>query len=158
VSASRLVLAPTARDAIVDHAREGGARRPPVEVCGVLVGQQTATGDRVTDARRVANVADDPTARYELDPEATLAVVEDVTDAGADVVGFYHSHPNGPAEPSPVDRELATWTGYVYLVVSLAGSEPVISAWRWTGEEFERLAVEREGSPVDERESSGEEP
>jgi proteasome lid subunit RPN8/RPN11 len=158
VSTSRLVLAPGVRADVFDHAREGAARTPPVEVCGVLAGVQATAGDRVTDVRRVANVADDPTTRYELDPAATLAAIDEVTAAGTDVVGFYHSHPTGPAEPSPVDRELATWPGYVYLVVSLAETEPVLSAWRWTGERFERLRVEREASPDAEREPSGEEP
>jgi proteasome lid subunit RPN8/RPN11 len=158
VNTSRLVLAPGVQSDIVDHAREGAARTPPVEVCGVLTGVQASTGDRVTDVRRVANVADDPTTRYELDPAATLAAIEEVTDAGTDVVGFYHSHPAGPAEPSAVDRELASWSGYVYLVVSLAGAEPVLSAWRWTGEEFERLRVDREASPDPEREPPGGEP
>jgi proteasome lid subunit RPN8/RPN11 len=158
VNTSRLVLAPGVQSDIVDHAREGTARTPPVEVCGVLAGARGATGDRVTDVRRVANVADDPTTRYELDPAATLTAIEEVTDAGTEVVGFYHSHPTGPAGPSPVDRELATWPGYVYLVVSLAGAEPVLSAWRWTGERFKRLSVEREASSGSKHETSPDEP
>jgi proteasome lid subunit RPN8/RPN11 len=147
VTVERLVVAHAARTAIVDHARVGAAETPPVEVCGVLVGEQSTDWDRVTGSRRVANAAADPTTRYELDPETTMATIDDVTDAGDDVVGFYHSHPHGPAEPSATDRELATWTGYVYLVVSLAGVNPAISAWRWTGERFEQLTVERDAPP-----------
>ncbi|WP_224334744.1 desampylase [Haloprofundus halobius] len=153
----RLLLAATARKAIFSHAREGlRADDGPREVCGVLVGERTggradggsdegdgnADGapDRVTDVRRVPNVAADPRTRYELDPEVTLSAIESVEAAGDDVVGFYHSHPESRARPSATDRREATWEGYVYLVVSPARDE--LGAWRWTGERFEALDVE----------------
>jgi proteasome lid subunit RPN8/RPN11 len=54
------------------------------------------------------------------------------------VVGFYHSHPRGPAAPSETDRDRATWTGYVYAIVA---PEAVV-AYRWTGASFRPLRVE----------------
>lgn len=147
-------LSRSARDECVSHAREGA----PAEVCGVLAGgrgattpreEGTGTGetpepsrDRVTRVLRATNAADSPRTRYELDPAAQLDLMREVEDAGDEVVGFYHSHPDGPAEPSPTDERLATWEGYLYLVVSLAGDEPTVGAWRWTGEEFREEPVE----------------
>lgn len=138
-----LHVTPAARDEMVAHARDGA----PEEVCGVLAGERGAaategdTADRVTAVRRTANAADAPRVRYRIDPEELLATVERVEAAGSDVVGFYHSHPRGPLAPSATDADRATWTGYVYLVVSLAGDEPELGAWRWTGDGFERERV-----------------
>ena len=141
-----LHLDPAAHDEIVAHARRGA----PAEVCGVLAGERGAAAgdggdgeeaDRVTTVRPTVNAAAEPRTRYEIDPEELLAAVEAVEADGRDVVGFYHSHPRSPLAPSATDEAEATWTGYVYLVVSLAGGEPELGAWRWTGEAFEREPV-----------------
>jgi proteasome lid subunit RPN8/RPN11 len=95
----------------------------------------------VTDCRPVPNVADEPQFRYELDPAATVDAIESLESDGLDHVGFYHTHPRGPRGPSRTDQAQATWSGYVYLIVSLA-DEPVIGAWRWTGESFVHLPID----------------
>lgn len=127
-----------AYDAIVDRAREGA----PEEVCGVLVGDH---GDESAVRRAIPtdNAADAPRTRYEIDPEELYAVIEDAEDDGDAVVGFYHSHPEGPARPSGTDLAQATWTGYSYLIVDLAG-EPFVGSWRYTGESFSREVLRLE--------------
>jgi proteasome lid subunit RPN8/RPN11 len=120
------------RETIVDHARAG----VPSEVVGVLAGSR---GDRSSVERAYAarNAAETPRTRYEIDPEAELAFLERIDDHGFDVVGFYHSHPNGPAEPSDVDARQAAWPGYSYLIVSLAGEDATLGSWRWNGDRFD---------------------
>lgn len=124
------------RDRIVDHARAGA----PEEVVGVLAGErgEVSTVERIY---RADNAAATPQTRYEIAPAELLEVLEAVEADGLDVVGFYHSHPRGPAEPSDTDAEAAAWPGYSYLVVSLAG-DPTVGCWRWTGEVFERERVD----------------
>jgi proteasome lid subunit RPN8/RPN11 len=147
VTATRLVLAASVRDDLVEHAREGATETPPVEVCGVLAGERDANGERrAIGARRVPNVADRPTVAYELEPAAALAAIDAIEDAGREVLGFYHSHPGGPPRPSDADRAQAAWPGYCYLVVSpsdpdAAEPDSSIGAWLWTGEAFERLSI-----------------
>jgi proteasome lid subunit RPN8/RPN11 len=127
---------PTAvRAKVVDHAREGDPR----EVCGVLAGER-GDGYRVDHAIRTRNAADRPRVAYEIPPEELLAVVSAVEDEGRDVVGFYHSHPTGPTEPSATDCEAATWVDHLYLIVALA-PDPSVTAWRWTGERFREEPV-----------------
>ena len=139
-----LAVSQAAYDRLVDHAREG----TPEEVCGVLGGPaESGEGRRGADQRRVetalpvANVADERRTRYELDPEEQLRRIEEIGSGGATVVGFYHSHPRGPAGPSETDRSLATWPDASYVIVSLAGDEPAVGSWRWTGERFVRETV-----------------
>lgn len=132
-----LVLARDAYDAILEHANAD----VPREACGVLVGEDRG-GERFAEAvRRVPNVANAPRMTYELDPEATLAVFDEAEATNREVVGFYHSHPAGPAHMSPTDREDAAWPNHVYLLASLAARPPIVDAWLWTGEAFERENV-----------------
>jgi proteasome lid subunit RPN8/RPN11 len=130
-----LELPEDVRQGIVDHARSGA----PEEIVGVLAGRH---GDpsRVDRAYRATNAADRPEIGYEIEPTAELELLERVDGAGLDVVGFYHSHPRGPLEPSDTDARLAAWPGYSYVIVSLAG-EPSVGSWRWRGDRFEPESV-----------------
>ena len=132
--AEPLRVAAAARDAMVAHAREGA----PEEVVGVLAGERAP--DRVTAVERVANAADTPKTRYAIAPADQVAVLDRIEARGDEVVGFYHSHPRGPTGPSATDESRATWAGYVYAIVSLAG-DPSLGAWRWTGDRFVPLRV-----------------
>jgi proteasome lid subunit RPN8/RPN11 len=40
-----------------------------------------------------------------------------------EIVGFYHSHPDHPAQPSPTDLEHAHWIGYSYVITSVTQGE-----------------------------------
>lgn len=124
------------RDELLAHAREG----EPEEVCGLLGGERDEATHRVETHHRAENVAETPKTRYEIGPREQLDLLERVEDAGREVVGFYHSHPQGPAEPSATDAQLATWPGRSYLLVSLGDTDrtdaPEVASWRWTGEEF----------------------
>jgi len=37
-----------------------------------------------------------------------------------EIVGFYHSHPDHPAQPSPTDLEHAHWIGCSYVITAVA--------------------------------------
>lgn len=133
-----LELPSTLRADIVSHAREGA----PEEVVGVLAGtrgEDTSTVERVYTAE---NAAETPESRYEIAPTEELDLLERIEDAGFDVVGFYHSHPRGPARPSETDARLAAWPGHSYVIVSLADDEATLGSWRWTGEKFEAERVD----------------
>lgn len=137
-----LSLPRDAYDGILAHAESGGDE----EVCGVLAGERREGADGATEEafvetiHRAENVADTPETRYLIDPEAQLAIIEAVEDAGREVVGFYHSHPRGPPVPSETDAERAAWPGYSYAIC-VPGERPYLGSWRWTGEAFEREAV-----------------
>lgn len=125
-------------DDIVDHALEGR----PEEVCGVLGGTYDAGTSRVEVARPATNVADRPEVRYYIDPAEQLELIDELEDGGDDVVGFYHSHPTGPTNPSATDAARATWPARSYLIVALDG-HPFVGSWRWNGddERFEQEIV-----------------
>ena len=120
-----------AYDAMVAHALEGA----PEEVCGLLGGSFDDRRSRVAAVERATNVASAPAYEYAIDPAEQLELMDGLEARELDVVGFYHSHPAGPAGPSATDAERATWPERSYVIVDLAGAHPVVGAWRWDGDD-----------------------
>ena len=130
---SRLVISGRHLQTVTRHA----TMSYPDECCGVLIG--SASGD-VTIVERVLSVGnerqDSRHNRYLISPETVLAAHKEARALGLDVVGYYHSHPDHPAQPSEFDREHA-WPGVSYLIVSVRKRQ-VVDARSW------RLADDRE--------------
>jgi Predicted metal-dependent protease of the PAD1/JAB1 superfamily len=112
--------------------------------CGGVLGGPTA--DTITTATAVTNVAADPQTRYELEPAGVLAAVGAIEAAGDVHIGFYHSHPRGPARPSRVDRAAAAWPQTVHLICAPT-AEPSLAAYRYIDAAvgFERLTLSTVG-------------
>lgn len=118
-------------DGVYAHAREG----QPHEVCGLLAGTRTGDERTVHQGFRVRNAHPRPVGEYLLDPAEQLRVTLLVEDElGLEVVGFYHSHPAGPARLSATDAARASWPGVSYLLVHLQPQEGHLSA-RWDADE-----------------------
>lgn len=116
---------------MVSHAREDA----PNECCGLVRMREGA----VQDVARAKNERASPYG-YALDPQALLAAFN-AAEQGYDV-GIYHSHPRSAAEPSQTDINLAEYPEYLYLIVSLAGEEADIRAWRITAGEVGEEEIE----------------
>jgi len=56
--------------------------------------------------------------RYRIEPLEQLKAFEDFEELGWELVGIYHSHPNGPDAPSPTDVAEAYYPEAVYLIWS----------------------------------------
>jgi proteasome lid subunit RPN8/RPN11 len=73
------------------------------EVCGLVL-----EWDGELVQRSIKNVSPIPQHRFEMDPEELVAAYREAEMFGAKVIGVYHSHPRGPAQPSKVDKQYAT--------------------------------------------------
>jgi proteasome lid subunit RPN8/RPN11 len=109
----------SAIEAIQAHGADGY----PNEICGFMLGPK---GDgEVTEVRPARNIIVERSRdRYEIDPRDHIRTQREADAAGLDIVGYYHSHPDHPAQPSRFDTERA-WAGYVYLIVSIQDGQPV---------------------------------
>jgi proteasome lid subunit RPN8/RPN11 len=109
----------SAIEAIQAHGADGY----PNEICGFMLGPK---GDgEVTEVRPARNIIVERSRdRYEIDPRDHIRTQREADAAGLDIVGYYHSHPDHPAQPSRFDTERA-WAGYVYLIVSIQDGRPV---------------------------------
>ncbi len=112
-------IARAALEAVKAHGAEGY----PHEICGILVGPR---GSRTaTEAKRARNIiVERARDRYEIDPRDHIRIQREADADGQDIVGYYHSHPDHPAQASRFDTERA-WSGYVYLIVSVANGAAV---------------------------------
>jgi proteasome lid subunit RPN8/RPN11 len=90
----------------------------PDEGCGLLIGREAANGIRITGIAISDNLAAEPAHRFEIDTALHLRVQRQLreTDDGRAVVGLYHSHPNGLAEPSETDRAMAWEPNFIWLI------------------------------------------
>ena len=86
----------------------------PEECCGLLLGAEA----RITQARPARNVAADPVRRFEIDPATLLAAHRKARAGGAQVLGYYHSHPAGHPTPSATDCEHASGDARVWAIIA----------------------------------------
>jgi len=84
----------------------------PLEACGLLLGQ----GARVEAFIEARNVHQTPQTHFEIDPLALIAVHKAARSGGPKVVGYFHSHPQGPAAPSATDQSMATSDGAIWAI------------------------------------------
>ena len=103
----------------------------PLEACGLLLGSDRA----ITAHRSAANAHANPQTRFEIDPQALINAHRAMRTGGPRLVGYYHSHPRGLAEPSAVDRAMAAKDGMIWAII---GDERV-TLWRAGGEGMEPL-------------------
>ena len=119
----------------------------PEECCGFLLGEPAAERTRIARVVPAANERQDSRHnRFVMSPETVLAAHKEARAAGADVVGYYHSHPDHPSRPSDFDREHA-WPGLSYLIVSVQkGRAADARSWRLTDdrERFDEEILEKE--------------
>jgi proteasome lid subunit RPN8/RPN11 len=104
----------------------------PLEACGLLLGE----GSRIEAATVCANVHPDPAGHFEIDPAALVAAHRAARGGGAQVLGYWHSHPNGRAGPSAEDAAMAGGDGRVWAIVA----NGAISVWRDGPAGFEPLS------------------
>jgi proteasome lid subunit RPN8/RPN11 len=117
-------------DAVMAHARA----EAPRECCGLLVGR----GSAISEAVAAHNIAESA-SRFLLDPQDHIDTLRAVRQRGLEIVGFYHSHPHTPADPSDTDRQEASYPGHLYLIVSLAAEPAAARLFRLVDGNFLEL-------------------
>ena len=132
--------------ALHESLRQHGEESYPHECCGVLVGDFDDAGDKeVTAVVQCGNTRTDSLAnRYHISPSELVRIQREAMLAGSDIVGFYHSHPDHPAQWSTTDLAEAHWTGCSYLITSVEKGQAVLTnAFVLIGaEEVKRLEEE----------------
>lgn len=141
---ARLALPPSAAAAIRDHGRE----TYPHECCGAIIGRDGV----VSEAWPLPNTTEEgPRRRFLVRPGDYRAAEQRAASVGAELLGFYHSHPDHPARPSQYDLDHA-WPFFAYVIVSVQQAQPTdMTVWflREDRSAFEagRL-IEESGQPV----------
>jgi proteasome lid subunit RPN8/RPN11 len=118
--------------AVLTAIREHAAAVYPAECCGALIGALGANGTaRVTSILALPNATEEAAHRRFLVRPSDYRAAEARAGAfGAELIGFYHSHPDHPARPSAYDLAHA-WPNLSYVIVSVADGSPAdVRSWR----------------------------
>jgi proteasome lid subunit RPN8/RPN11 len=106
-----------------DAIRQHGEATYPHESCGVLLGHAAEGVNTVIETIRATNTRDDSAHdRYEIAPQELIRIQREGRRQGLDIVGFYHSHPDHPAQWSKTDLAEAHWLGCSYVITSVVGA------------------------------------
>ncbi len=101
-----------------------------------------AADGRFTDYFRAANEFASP-MRFQIDSRDQIRITNEIEGRGEEIGAIFHSHPNSEAEPSQTDVNLARWwPGVLWVICSLADSEPVVRAFRIDDGEVEEVALD----------------
>ena len=103
---------------------------------------------RVIEALALPNTAEEGARRrFRVRPADYRAAERRADELGADLLGFYHSHPDHPARPSRYDLDHA-WPTFACVIVAVEGGEPgALTSWRLRED---RSALDEEPVAVEE--------
>jgi len=96
-----------------EEMRSHAAELAPQEACGLIAGRS----DLVMKVYPLTNAIHSP-IRFRLDPREQLQAFFDIEARGWQLLAIYHSHPNGPATPSPIDVREAYYPQIYTLIWS----------------------------------------
>ena len=126
--------------------RRHGEETYPHECCGVLLGRSVDGVNEVEDAVRAGNTRTDSAHnRYHIAPQELVQIQRQGRERSLDIVGFYHSHPDHPAQWSRTDFAEAHWLGCSYVITSVQkGVAQDTNSFLLTGTSEEKKAFENE--------------
>jgi len=112
-------------DLLNAHAAEGY----PHEVVGILAGDRS-TGRVIRIAPLLNERSDSARNRYKVSGLVLLRAEQALEAEGHDILGYYHSHPDHPAQYSDYDRDHAL-PNLSYVIVSVCNGETAdLLSWR----------------------------
>jgi proteasome lid subunit RPN8/RPN11 len=121
----------TLSELVAREIRAHGVGTYPHECCGALLGAEEGAQREVRALHKLINRrTDSPRNRFSVTADDVRDAERAAEQAGLEVVGWYHSHPDHPALPSEFDREHA-WPWYSYVIVSVDGGVPKdLTSWQ----------------------------
>lgn len=143
---------------VYEALRAHGEETYPHECCGALLGRPEEDGWRVTEAVRAGNTrVDSAHNRYQIAPLDLVRIEREARRQGLEIAGFYHSHPDHPAQWSATDLAEAHWLGCCYVITEVAqGRAAVTDSFLLAGEieegkHFEPQAIQVEETRTESR-------
>ena len=110
----------------------------PREACGLLLGE----GRRIAQFIETANIHDTPETHFEIDPQALIDAHRHMRRGGAELLGYFHSHPEGAPAPSQTDSAMAARDGRIWAIACKGD----LRFWRDQADGFAALSYSVEES------------
>ena len=105
--------------------RRHGEETYPYECCGFLIGEKDGDANVLRVVYRAENEWTQATEResqanrYLITPEQARRAEMFAREQNLGVIGYYHSHPDHPAEPSGFDLDHSCWPSDSYIIVAV---------------------------------------
>jgi proteasome lid subunit RPN8/RPN11 len=132
--------------AVYDAIQAHGEETYPHECCGALLGRSTLEGWSIDSSVKAGNTRiDSAHNRYQISPGELVRIEREARMQGLSIAGFYHSHPDHPAQWSPTDLAEAHWLGCSYVITAVAqGKAVVTNSFLLAGDTEENKRFEQE--------------
>ncbi len=119
------------KSADIEEIKQIAQKTYPHECCGVMVGSVENGVKTVTELIPAENQrTDSPANRSLITPDLLNELEKKLKGTDRAIVGFFHSHPDVPAQPSTYDQDHA-WPWYSYLIVSVnRGQAGEVHNWK----------------------------
>src|ERR1700712_5421387 len=134
---------------LYEQLRAHGEETYPHECCGIMLGKAAEDGLEVVALIRAGNTRTDSAHnRYNIAPIELVKAQREARSQGLDIVGFYHSHPDHPAQWSQTDFAEAHWFGCAYVITATEkGAAKITNSFLLTGTSEEAKAFTTQ--PID---------
>jgi proteasome lid subunit RPN8/RPN11 len=113
---------------VYEAIRAHGEETYPHECCGALLGRNVDGEWSVVEAVKAGNTRTDSAHnRYHIAPIELVKIEREARGKGLDIAGFYHSHPDHPAQWSQTDFAEAHWLGCCYVITEVAQGKAAVT-------------------------------
>ena len=104
---------------ILERLKESALHNRQQECCGLLAGRGGVIVRDLPATNALASATE-----YEIAPKELFQNMREIREAGLELMGIYHSHPNSDNKPSPRDMEQAYYPDVAYFIVSPQNDAP----------------------------------
>jgi proteasome lid subunit RPN8/RPN11 len=106
--------------AVYEAIRAHGEETYPHECCGALLGRAGVDGWQIEASVKAGNTRTDSAHnRYQIAPVELVKIEREARQQRLSIGGFYHSHPDHPAQWSQTDLAEAHWLGCSYVITAV---------------------------------------
>jgi proteasome lid subunit RPN8/RPN11 len=117
----------------------------PRECCGLLEGIAHDDGWRLTAVHESRNIAEQPEQHFLIEPQMHIDLLRRLRGTERTVIGCFHSHPRGRAEPSSTDLLSAVEQDFLWLIAAGEGEGFEVRAYVFTAAGFEAVPMIESG-------------
>ncbi len=104
------------------------------------VGALFAKNGTIIEAVEAVNISDKAN-RFEVNPIEVLRIQKQADQTGFEMVGWYHSHPDGEPIPSKLDADCA-FEGQICMIVSVKqGIAAEFRCWKFEGGNYKQISA-----------------
>jgi len=108
----------------------------PFEACGLIAG----TGIQAIQVVPISNVLRSP-VRFRMDPQEQIEAFTAFEAQSLELLAIYHSHPSGPAKPSPTDLAEAYYPEALTLIWNSLSGDWTYRAYRLVDGSFQEVKL-----------------